>query len=123
MRRNKKTPLVELKLNRTNYGNDETAINRHSERLYIHDKRLYALNKNLSCLPPCYSLCEIRLKNGDIVDGLTDVICIEGQNYWGSGIPWSKAERLVMTTLGAAGISRNTDDEIFGHTVPGIAKK
>lgn len=123
----RKTPLVELKQYRETYGNDESAINRHSVRLYQHGKRLFILDKTLDACPPCFNLSEIQTKDGVIVDGTVNhTIRVNDKEYWGDGFPWAKAERAVMTTLDAAGISRDKTTIFEGRPtclqVPPVAK-
>lgn len=107
--REKKEPLVELKQHRNRFGNDQSAINKHSVRVYYHARRLYILDKTLDMEPPHYSFAEIRTNRaGKVVNGINRTIRVDGEVYWGSEMSWAKAERLIMTVLEAGGISRDT---------------
>ncbi len=114
----RKIPLVELKQHRRTFGHDGSAINRHSIRIYQHDTRLFILDKTLDGVPPFYSLSEIHTKGGKIVEGtINRTILIEDEEYWGNGISWANAERLVLKVLGGAGLSRDTKMLIDGYEV------
>lgn len=73
-------------IERDYYGNDEHAINKHSTRTYEHEGKKYVLNRNLSGVPPFYSLNLIPKK-----DGIMPTIKVNGKEYWGDGWSWSKA--------------------------------
>jgi hypothetical protein len=107
----KKEPLVELKNLRENFGNDQTAINKHSVRYYRKGKQVFMLDKTLDGVPPFYSLSEVPKSNHSGNPMLGRRIHMDGKEYWGSGFSWADAERAIMELLDASCIQRDHEVE------------
>ena len=98
---NGKPTLVEYHYSRDVFGNDQSAINRHSIRVYKIDNRTFVLDRTLDGVPPFYQLTET-------IPGrfLAKTIPINDKDYWGDGISWRNAEAAVIKELGASTIKR-----------------
>lgn len=87
-----KKPLTELKAIREKNEDNVT-------RYYRHAGIIYRIRKTI-VTPPFYTvhLCDAGTS--------TPTLKIEGEENWGNGYPWAKAERALMVKLNAAGIQR-----------------
>jgi hypothetical protein len=65
--------MKELKDKRESYGGDERAINKHSVRIYEHEKDKYLLDQNLSGVPPFFTLSKLPKENEGIFG--TEIKC------------------------------------------------
>jgi hypothetical protein len=94
--------ITELKNKRETYGGrgDERSILRHSVRVFRSKRPVdnepieFYLNKNLDGCPPIF--CFYFYKP---VSSRPTMMKIEGNEYWGSGLSWEKAEVLAMKEI------------------------
>jgi len=103
--------LVELKDQRETYGNDETAINKHSVRIYRLGKQVFQLNRTLDMVPPCFDLTVVpydHAKNVRPYGAIYKTVRVECRERWGDGESWADAERTLMKHFGVAGITRDS---------------
>jgi len=100
-----KAMLIELKGEREVFGNDTTAINRHSQRHYLLGPREIYIDRTLDGCPKFFQLLEK-------VPGrfTSKTILVDGEEYWGDGLSWRNAEAKMMKTLNVAGIDRRRSD-------------
>ena len=90
----------ELEDERQVFGNDTQAINRHSVRVYKipgHDGKFY-LDKTLDMLPPHYNLYTFpnaRWNDQHGIPTFAQNIPVNGEQYFGAGLPWAKAIELA----------------------------
>jgi len=96
--------MTELReIRRETYGNDARAINRHSERVYTDGrKRLYTLSKTLDGLPPFYEAYGPYTAD---CEGLLPRLRVDGEEYWGDGWSWRRAEQAFCRAIGARIVS------------------
>jgi len=92
--------IIELKNKRETYGGDERAINRHSVRVYRSKRPVdkepieFYLNRTLDGCPPFYCLYFYKP-----VSARPTMMTVEGEEYWGGGLTWGKAEVLAMGAI------------------------
>ncbi len=77
-------------ISRDYYGRDERAINKHSNRVYEHNSIEYTLDRNLSGVPPFFSLYYFPKKSRSGF-AISKIIPVEGSEYWGDGLTWRQA--------------------------------
>ena len=93
--------LREIK--RNIYGHDRYAINRHSERVFEDEGgNLFVLSRTLDGCPPFFEAYGPYRKEHE---GALPRLKVEGQEYWGDGWTWPKAEESFCRELNA-GIKR-----------------
>jgi len=86
--------VAEHKPARAVFGNDEKAINRHSVREYFCNGNRYGLDRTLDVIPPIFKLYLIPED-----PGLCPTVLVNGEEYWGSGITWKKAEEIALPAI------------------------
>ncbi len=78
-------------------GGDGRAIDRHVTRVYKDENGFrYHLDRDLSIIPPCFEAL------GPIpagFEGITPIIKINGERYFGDGISWKKATKIFMEAV------------------------
>ncbi len=95
-----------FEVSRETYGHDARAINKHSERRYRDEQgQLYVLSCTLDGIPPFF---EAYGPFDEEHCGLLPRLNINGQEYWGSGWSWQRAEQAFCHELDAVIASRNT---------------
>ena len=109
------TMLVELKDLRETYGNDESAISKHSVRFYRFGDRIFKLNRNMSIVPSCFTLELVPYDSAKNIRlaGIFKTTRVECREHWGEGESWADAERTLMKHFSVAGISRDSGDDPF----------
>ena len=110
-----KIPLIELKSLRNSFGNDTSAILKHSVRYYRHGNTIYLLDKVLDVLPVSFTLSVVQCRDNKPISGSVDrLVKIDGNPDWGKELSWADAERKIMLHVDAVGISRdNGDTDLF----------
>lgn len=84
------------------YGGDDTAINKHSVKTYQDEAgNLYQLNRTLDGVPPFFEAYGPYKKG---FQGILPRLKVAGQDYWGNGISWNKAEKLFHAALRKTGV-------------------
>lgn len=84
-------------IERETFGHDARAINKHSIRIYTDQGgNLYQLDLTLDGIPPFFSASGPY--RPDFI-GILPRLKIKGQDYWGSGWGWEKAEQLFIEAV------------------------
>ena len=83
-------------------GGDGKAINKHSTRIYQYGPNRYMLDRNLSIDPPLYTL----YKPDRTERILTPIVKVDGEELWGDGLSWKKAEAKAKAAVEATVWSR-----------------
>jgi hypothetical protein len=78
-------------------GGDGRAISRHVTRVYEDENGIeYHLDRDMSMIPPCFeALGPIPIG----FKGITPLIKINGERYFGDGISWPKAIKIFMEAV------------------------
>jgi len=79
------------------YGHDDRAINRHSERHFEDETaNLYILSRTLDGVPPFFEAYGPYRPDHQ---GVLPRLKVQSQDYWGSGWTWRRALRAFMATI------------------------
>lgn len=84
-------------IDRDYYGHDERAINKHSTRTYTdEDGNLYKLDRTLDGVPPFFAAYGPYSPD---FKGILPRLLIDGKEYWGDGISWNQAEKILKEAI------------------------
>jgi hypothetical protein len=76
-------------ISRDYYGHDETAINKHSERVFTDSSgRLFKLSRTTDGVPPFF---EAYGPYTEDYRGILPRLLVDGREYWGDGWTWGRA--------------------------------
>lgn len=75
-------------------GGDGRVIDRHVTRVYEDENGVeYHLDRDNSIIPPCFEALGPIPKG---FQGITPIIKIDGERYFGDGISWKKATEIFL---------------------------
>lgn len=84
-------------ISREIYGNDDRAINRHSERRYKNEAgEIYVLSRTLDGIPPFF---EAYGPFSEDYEGLLPRFRVNNMDYWGDNWSWGQALRAFLNEL------------------------